>query len=145
MSNPLEPLEQATITISGCALPAVLLPDGQPAIVFVELCEALEVESSSQARRIRAHPVITEALASARLETAGGFQVANVLIAWGIPLWLAGIRLASVKPKARPRLIAFQKEVIRALYRHFFSPTTAISEPAPQHLPGRRCILLWMS
>lgn len=135
MSNPLDPLQQATITISGCDLQAVLLPDGQPAIVFAELCKALEVESSSQARHIRAHPVIAEALASARLETAGGSQVANVLIAWGIPLWLTGIRLASVKPKARPRLIAFQKDVIRALYRHFFSPTTAIPEPAPQLSP----------
>ncbi len=131
MSQPLEPLQQATLTIAGCNLHAVLLPDGQPAVVFVTLCEALALKSSSQVRRVRAHPVLTEALVGARLETAGGLQVANVLIAWGIPLWLAGIRLASVKPGTRQLLIIFQKEVITTLYQHFFAPpTTALPEPS---------------
>jgi len=136
MSQPLEPLQQATITIAGCDLQAVLLPDGQPAIVFAALCEALALKPSSQAQHIRAHPVLIEALASARLETAGGSQIANVLIAWGIPLWLAGIRIASVKPNARQRLIIFQKEIVALLYGRFFSAATAaIPEPQPAASP----------
>lgn len=135
MAQIFEPLQQAVLTIAGCALYAVLLPDGQPAIAFAALCEALSLDSAGQIRRGRAHPVLGEAFALARLETAGGSQVANVLIAWGIPLWLAGIRLASVKPSARERLIIFQKEIVATPYGHFFSPTIAAPKPPPPSSP----------
>jgi len=137
MAQIFEPLQQAVLTIAGCALYAVLLPDGQPAIAFAALCEALSLDSNGQLRRIRTHPVLGEAFVLAQLDTAGGSQVANVLIAWGIPLWLAGIRLASVKPSARQRLIVFQKEIVATLYGHFFSPTIAIPKPPPVSSPQR--------
>lgn len=115
------PLAQAELTVANVLLIAVLLPDGQTGVVLSMLCEALNLRSHTQAQRLKTHPVLALALVQAQIETTGGPQVVNVLLSWGVPLWLASIRAGRRSPAYRERLLTMQREVAAALCRQFYS------------------------
>jgi hypothetical protein len=52
-SSPLVPIEQQTIVFYGKPLVVVRLPDGRPGIVLRHLCDNLQLEPTSQLRRIK--------------------------------------------------------------------------------------------
>ena len=131
-----QPLTSETIIVARQRLLGLRLPDGSLGAVFSHLCTALALAPNMQVRRIRQHPVLKAALVSVNVETAGGPQQMNVLQVWGIPLWLAGIRISAVAPTLRERLVIFQREVADALYRHFFQPIEPVG-PAPNEAAGR--------
>ena len=128
------PLRQMMLTIAGKQLIAILLPDGQAGIVLSMLCEALGLHTNDQAQRLRNHPNLTLALVLVRVETPGGPQAVNVLVSWGIPLWLNGIRSGGRSPEERKRLFIMRREANAALARLFFQPPVA-AEPAPYPMP----------
>jgi hypothetical protein len=63
------------------------------------------------------------------LETSGGPQPINVLLAWGIMLWLERIRRGRRAEVYRERLVAFQRDARAALSKEFFQNPS--EEPAP--------------
>ena len=128
------PVRQMFLTIAGKQLIAVLLPDGQAGIVLSMLCEALGLHTNDQAQRLRNHPNLTLALVLVRIETPGGPQAVNVLVSWGIPLWLNGIRSGGRSPEQRKRLFIMRREANAALARMFFQPPAA-AEPASSPMP----------
>jgi hypothetical protein len=119
LDTELIPLAQVELRVSNVPFAAVLLPDGQTGAVPSMLCEALDLRSHSQAQRLKSHPVLALALVLAQIETAGGPQTVNILLSWGVPLWLASIRPGGRPPAYRKRLLAMQQEVGAALSRHF--------------------------
>lgn len=128
------PLRQAQITIAGLMLIAVLLPDGQTGVILSTLCKALSLQTGHQAHRLRKHPVLALAVELVRIQTPGGPQVVNVLLSWGIPLWVANIQHKRQSPEYQERLLVIQQSVGAALARLFFQPP-ATTEPAPSPMP----------
>lgn len=118
--EPIIPVAQDLVPFEQTTLLGVRLPDNRVAALFSLLCESLHLDRSGQVRRIKADPAIADCLIPARIETPGGPQVLNVLIAGAIPKWLSGIRLGKVAPELRPFLLALQREAADVLYRHFF-------------------------
>jgi len=51
--SPLAPIEQQTILFYGKPLVVVRLPDRRPAIVLRHFCDNLQLEPTSQVRRIK--------------------------------------------------------------------------------------------
>ncbi|HEY7348641.1 MAG TPA: phage antirepressor N-terminal domain-containing protein [Ktedonobacterales bacterium] len=129
------PVAQAELKVASVSLIAVLLPDGQTGAVLSMLCEALDLRTRSQAQKLRTHPVLSLALVLAKIETAGGEQVVNVLLSWGVPLWLASIRAGGRSPAYRERLLTMQREVAAALCRQFFS-NLSTNTPTSSTSPG---------
>ncbi|HUY79874.1 MAG TPA: phage antirepressor N-terminal domain-containing protein [Ktedonobacterales bacterium] len=119
---PLIPLEQAIVPFYDQEIIAVRLPDGRIAAVLASMCGVLQLITRGQARRITADPVIVDYLLPCIVQTAGGPQDLDVLVAWAIPRWLTGIRLGMVAPAKRPGIEAFQREAADALYRYFLQP-----------------------
>ncbi|WIG59489.1 MAG: hypothetical protein OJF49_002236 [Ktedonobacterales bacterium] len=82
------PVEQTLVSFHERHIVAVRLSDGRVAAVLSSLCDALQMLTRGQARRIHADDVLSEQLLPARIETSGGPQTMDVLTAWAIPTWL---------------------------------------------------------
>ena len=120
------PLEQAVVPFYDRTIIAVRLPDGRIAAVLSFLCDALQLATVGQARRIRADDVLADQLLLVQVQTEGGPQAMDVLTAWAIPAWLQGIKLGKVAPEKRPAILAFKREAADVLYRHFSRPRHAL-------------------
>ncbi len=118
--KPVIPVKQDLVPFERITILSVRLPDNRVAALFSLLCEVLRLDRSGQVKRIRADPAIAHCLIPARIETPGGPQILNVLIAGAIPTWLSGINPGKVAPELRPLLLALKREAADVLYRHFF-------------------------
>jgi hypothetical protein len=127
--RPITPIKQTHITVGGQTFLAVLLPDGQAGLLLSQLCEWLGLYLSSQARNIRAYPTLAKALVLVEIETVGGPQATNVLLSWGIILWLERIRWGRRPEMYRERLEALQRDAHVTLSKEFFQ--NPIQEPTP--------------
>jgi hypothetical protein len=132
--TPLTPVAQSTVTIAGYEIIVVLLPGGQVAAAFRMFCEMLRLNYSSQLRKVRAHHTIGTLLLSAYIETSGGKQEANVIIAEAIPIWLAEIHETKVSPEAEEILRICQLDAVRTIRQKFFLEVAAEAE---QTLPPK--------
>jgi hypothetical protein len=103
----------------GTSILAVKLSDGRVAAVFSLLCAALDLARQPQVRRVRADDVIAESLIPVRIETPGGPQEVEALVAWAIPVWLQGIKVSRLAPEKQPAILAFRREAADVLYQHF--------------------------
>lgn len=133
------PLEQDEVTIDDLLFTAVLLPDGQTGGVVSQFCDALGLVPNTQAHRLRGDPVLSFALVLVQIETAGGPQVVNVILAWGLPLWLNSIRAGRRSPVYRARLMVLKRRAAAALARCFFRPpaSTATGLALPEAQQAR--------
>ncbi len=134
--EPIIPVEQDMVPFEQTTILGVRLPDNRVAALFSLLCEVLHLDRSGQVRRIKADRAIAHCLIPARIETPGGPQVLNVLIAGAIPTWLSGISLGKVAPELRPTLLAFQREAADVLYRHFFKINAEPAAPPEAERPS---------
>ena len=113
------PIEQATISFYGYPVIAVKLPDGKIGAVLRNMCEALQIDRKSQVRRIREDELIADCLVLVQVETDGGPQATDVLIAWAIPYWLLGVQLNRVAPEKHEAILFFKRRGADILYQHF--------------------------
>src|SRR5436305_10491094 len=74
-SSPLVPIEQQTIVFYGKPLVVVRLPDGRPGIVLRHFCDNLQLEPTSQVRRIKRTEAIADDLVYTQIQTDGGPQI----------------------------------------------------------------------
>lgn len=98
---------------------AVSLPDGRIGATPGSLCDALGLAQNSQSRRIRLDDVLADELLSVAIQTNNGTQIASVLTAWAIPLWLTGIHITRLAESKRAAILAFKKQAANVLYEHF--------------------------
>src|SRR5579862_6834776 len=117
-----KPVERVTVMLFGSPVRAVRLPDGRIAAVFTDLTDALDLYRASQARRVRSDEVTADQLFLAEIDVEGVSQPMDVLTAWAIPIWLAGIQLGKIAPEKRPAILAFKREAADVLYRRFSTP-----------------------
>jgi hypothetical protein len=129
--SPITPLEQGLLVqFAGRQLPAVRLPGNSIAVVLHTCCEMLGLQHSAQVHRVLDDPVIADCLILALVETNGGPQAAYVLTSEALLFWLAGIQPARVAPANREVVLAFQKEAVEMLRRHFI-PQVRKAHTAP--------------
>lgn len=56
--------------------------------------------------------MIAESLLPVRIETAGGPQEMEALLAWAIQVWLQGIRVSRLAPEKQPAILAFKRHTL---------------------------------
>jgi ferritin-like metal-binding protein YciE len=84
------------------------------------MCQSLGVDTQGQRQRINRHKILNAGLGVCKLHTpSGGAQQAYVLRVDLVPLWLSGIRTASIKEELRPKLERFQQEAASVLWEAF--------------------------
>ncbi len=126
------PVEQALIPFHGGEILAVRLLDGLIGAALVSLCNLLKIAKWPQLRRIREDEVLSKHLVLVIVETPGGPQATEVLLAPAIPFWLTGLQPSMVAPEKRPMILALKEEAVEVLYRHFFH-----IDPTPPPQPER--------
>lgn len=120
------------IRILEAHITGVQLADGKLAVTLASLCEALTLRRGGQLARIHRQPLLRSGLQSISLQTPGGVQSVNVLIAWAVPLWLAGLQISRLPFAKRALVRALHHELIERLYVAFSpSNTSSINNAAP--------------
>lgn len=133
--NVLIPLRQADIVVDGLTLLVVLFPDGETGFAFPPFCAGLDLDPDDQAHRLRKHPTLSAALVLAQVELAGKRQIANVLLTWGVALWLGSLRTGRRSPEYQARIASLQRKVGRAIAQRFHSAEPTPEEPEmPTHI-----------
>lgn len=102
--------------------------DGEAVWVVVRrVCEALGIDPDSQRKRLQDAercPWAVTVMTTATGPDGKNYEVFAVHLD-SLPMWLATIEASRVRPEAREKLIAYQKECARVLRDHFFG------SPAP--------------
>jgi hypothetical protein len=88
-------------------------------VVVRRVCEALGVDDFTQGRKLKGKPWACTSMMLAH-DSSGREQVLFCLSLDSLPMWLATIQLSKVKPEARQKLAAYQRECARVLRDHFF-------------------------
>jgi P22_AR N-terminal domain len=117
--SPVQPTRQEVISLFDSFIVTVSLPDGHIGATLGSLCDALGLVQNSQSRCIRLDDVLADELLSVAIQTNNGAQIASVLTAWAIPLWLSGVHTSRVAESKRPAILAFKKQAANVLYEHF--------------------------
>ncbi len=116
------PIEQHTIIFYGKPLIVVRLPDGQPAVVMRYLCDNMQLDRSSQIRRIQRTKAIARDLATVLVETSSGAQRMPALILRSVTYWLLGIDPGRARPQMQDEILRYQQEAADALYAWAAAP-----------------------
>lgn len=91
-------------------------------VVVKRVCEALGVDPNGQQQRLRDGDRCawaTTCMTHAVLEDGRNYEMFCVDLDT-LPMWLATIDVGRVRPEAREKLIAYQRECARVLRDHFF-------------------------
>lgn len=114
------PVDQKEVDFYGDILTAVRLPDGRVYVSVRHLCDALGLDRASQVRRIKRTEILDEGYkGDVKVASPGGEQMAGMLLADLVPMWLAGIQVKSVRPELQARLQQYQREAARILWEAF--------------------------
>jgi len=116
----LQPIEQKQVEFYGDELTAARASDGHVYVSVAQMCNALGIDTQAQTRRIRRQDILADGFQGvANLTTPGGRQTAYMLRVDLVPLWLSGIRTATVSEDVRPKLERFQREAAKVLWEAF--------------------------
>ena len=126
------PLEQAIIEFHGNEVLAVHLSDDRVAATLHALCAILAILPHGQIQRIRRDEKLADHLLHALVETSGGLQLMDVLIAESVPDWVMGLQLKRIALEKRPLILALKMEIVAVLYHHFFPEQATHPRAAPQ-------------
>src|SRR5260370_14659770 len=138
-SSPLMPIEQQTIMFYGKPLVVVRLPDGRPGIVLRNLCDNLQLEPTSQVRRIKRTEAIADDLVYTQVQTDGGPQIMPTLVLHAAPFWLPGIDPKRVREEIPPELMRDQRAVVDVLYA-WASQSPKVTDPPATLVPAEQII-----
>lgn len=119
-NNQLTPIEQKEIEFYGDELTAVRANDGHIYVAIKHMSESLGLTVAPQTRRIKRDEILVEGYKGITvLVTPGGHQIMGMLRVELIPIWLTGIRVASVKEELRDKLKSYKKEAAAVLWEAF--------------------------
>jgi hypothetical protein len=114
-----EALAQHIVLFYGDEIVAVQQDDAMVFVVFSLLCGNLNLERTSQVRRVQRHDVLREGFLTLPVATEGGVQQMQCLRLDLLPLWLSGIQASRVKEELREKLIRYQREAAFVLWEAF--------------------------
>ncbi len=107
------------VQFHGDAIQAVRGEGEQVWVVVKRVCEALGLDPRSQRRRIDRSPWAVGVKMTSTGPDGKNYE-AFCLSLGSLPMWLATIEPSRVKPEARTKLIAYQRECADVLRDHFF-------------------------
>ena len=112
--------EQREVSFYEDHLLAVRASDGKIYAAITQMCEALGLDAQGQRQRMERHAVLSKGVKGVgNLHTPGGTQSAYVLRVDLVPLWLAGVRVKSVREELREKLERFQEKAASVLWEAF--------------------------
>ncbi len=133
------PVEQDLVPFHDDEILGVRLFDGHVGASIRSLCKMLKLSLRGQIQRILRDAVLSKYLVLVVVETPGGPQAVEVLIAQAIPMWLTGLQPSMVAPEKRPMILALKEEALEVLFRHFFKidpePSSAPQPETPKAAP----------
>lgn len=104
--------------------------DGEAVWVVVKrVCEALDIDHDSQRQKLASKAWAVTVLITATGPDGKNYESFCVSLD-SLPMWLATIDANRVKPEARFKLVAYQKECARVLRDHFFGAPAATGQLA---------------
>jgi hypothetical protein len=140
----LTPLEERRVDFYGDEITAALvsLPDSQNQVYIPikPICDYLGLDSQAQVRRIRRDPVLSEYLKGIAImatpsegkRSTGGVQTVLALPLEMLPGWLFGIDANRVKPELKDKVIRYQRECFKALWRAFEAEVLGLTAKAEE-------------
>jgi len=121
-SAALVPIEEKTVDFYGDQITAVLVDSGTEQIVYVPirpLCTYLGLNASGQRQRINRDPVLSKAQGECIIHSPSGSQVTQCLPLELLPGWLFGVTASKVKPDLQEKVIRYQRECFKVLWKAF--------------------------
>lgn len=119
MEKALSVVAQKEVLFYDDEVTAVYLSDGRVYASIRHMCQALGLDDFGQRQRIGRHEILNDGQGVCKIQTPGGEQETYVLRADLIPLWLAGIRVKSLKVELQDKVARFQKEAATILWEAF--------------------------
>lgn len=92
--------------------------DGTIWVPVKRVCEALGLTANAQATKLKSQPWATTTIIVAVAEDGRKRELFCVHIET-LPMWLATVDAARVRPEAQTKLVTFQCEAAKALFKHF--------------------------
>lgn len=115
-------IEQRDVVFYEDVLTAVKLENGEVYVSVRAVCEALDIDSRAQYRRIRRQRTLEKGFMVVKMTTIKGERDTNVLRVDLLPLFLTGIGTRSIKDDVtRQKLEIFQDNAVRILWEAFQS------------------------
>ena len=113
-------------------LQAVVL-DGREVVLPVRpICTVLGLDPDSQVESLQQHDVLAQGLRYVRIPVGNRFQTVLAIHRRYLYFWLAGIRPSLVRPEIRPKLKAYQEELVELLNAVYGAETDLVAPPAEQ-------------
>ncbi len=104
-----------SITFNDDPLQAVIL-DGREVVLPVRaICAVLGLDADTQAENLQQHDVLAQGLRYVRIPAGRSLQTVLALHRRYLYLWLASIPPSQVRPEVRPKLKAYQEELVELL------------------------------
>jgi len=116
---PVSAVEQVSVLFYGRPIVAARLPGGQIVVSVRAMCDALQLDRSSQVRRIREDQALAAQLVPVRIDTPGGAHVAEMLSLDAISHWMAGIQATRLSLEKRATIATFTHEAAAVLATQF--------------------------
>jgi hypothetical protein len=129
------PIRQQIVDFYGDAIVAGQTADATIYVPLRPICEALGLDWSGQAQRIRRDEVLADAQVTVLVKTSGGDQRMLALPLDLLPGWLFGISTTRVKPELAPKIARYRRECFRVLWDAFKADILP-AEPAPSGASG---------
>lgn len=113
-------MQQLISKINGADIVAVEA-DGAVFVPIKPICQALEINYTSQLEKLKSDPTFSESVVPLRgITAADGKQYETTCLPLMLVfLWLGSVNPANVAEKARPAVISYRLECARVLYEHF--------------------------
>lgn len=109
-----------SVPVPGAAVPMqASLVDGEPFVALKPMCEAIGIDADTQRRKLDQAEWARTVTMTAH-DSSGRVQRMVGVHADSIPMWLATIDTGRIAVPARPVLIAYQREAVRALRDYFY-------------------------
>ena len=121
-----------TIAFREDQLQAVVL-DGREVVLPVRaICNILGLDPGSQAESLQQHDVLAQGLRYVRIPVGNRFQTVLAIHRRYLYFWLAGIRPSLVRSEIRPKLKAYQEELVELLNAIYGAETDVVAPAAEQ-------------
>lgn len=111
-----EPAEQLVFTFFESPVLAARHTDGGIYLSLNDLCSTVNLDLSSQRRRLRNDPELSDGIVRFRVLTAGGFQEIDFLLLEYVPAWLSTVNRRKASVIAQERLRYLRIYIIREVY-----------------------------
>lgn len=124
------------ITFHEDALQAVVL-DGREVVLPVRaICTVLGLDPDSQIESLQQHQVLAQGLRYVRIPVGMRFQTVLAIHRRYLYFWLASIRPGLVRPEIRPKLLAYQEELVELLSAIYGPETDVVAPPSAESPQG---------